>query len=197
MYNFLVKLLGFIFSIIFRIEVIGLENVPDEGGYIAASNHKHIFDPVFMCIGQRKRQFHMVAKKELFNNKLLGWAFKKVGAIPIDREKPELKTIRTIISTLKAGDVVGIFPEGTRVEGKDLGPAKSGIGMFIVKAKVDVLPVAVITNYKIFSKVKIIYGEPIDMSMYYNNKVKSDRYQEIADKIMENISKIYYPNLDE
>ncbi len=197
MYDFFVKLLGFIFSIIYRIEVIGLENVPQEGGYIAASNHKHIFDPVFMCIGQRKRQFHMVAKKELFNNKILGWAFRKVGAIPIDRHKPELKTIRTIISTLKEGKVIGIFPEGTRIKGKNLGSAKSGIGMFIVKGKADVLPIAVITNYRIFSKVKIVYGEPVDMSMYYDNKVKSDKYQEIADKIMDSISEIYYPNLED
>ena len=102
-----------IYRLIFWYSVEGLENIPTDKGIIVCSNHISNLDPIFWII-VLKRRIHYMAKKELFKNKILGWLLPKFDVFPIDRGKLDVKSIKHAINVVKSGDVLGIFPEGTR-----------------------------------------------------------------------------------
>lgn len=196
-YNFVCGFLRGFSKLLFRYEVIGGENIPDEGKYIVISNHKHILDPIFMIAAIRNRRIIPVAKQELFKVPVLGMLMNKFEAIPINRTNPGLSTIKGILNQIKNGRILGIFPEGTRAPMDKFLPAKSGVALFAIKAKADIIPMSVVTNYRLFSKVKVIIGEPIDMSEYYGRKVDKDEYPEIAQRVLDVVEKNYNENLGE
>lgn len=114
-YKFVLKLFTLYSKTFYKYEVIGAENVPDEGNIILAANHKSALDPIFVSIAIKNREIATIAKKELFNNKLLGKILTKLHVIPIDRDNPGISSIKTILKKIKEGYAIGIFPEGTRV----------------------------------------------------------------------------------
>ena len=190
-YNFACSIVRFLLAIFYRIEVIGQENIPDEGKYIIIANHKHYFDPLFMIGAVKNRRIIPVAKQELFRIPILRSLLNKV--IPINRANPSLSTVKEILRQIKNGRVLGIFPEGTRcLDLNTFLPAKPGVALFSIKSKADIIPMSIITNYRPFSKVKVVIGQPIDMSNYYNTKVDKTEYpkisQEVFDKVIENFN---------
>ncbi|KGF12780.1 hypothetical protein HMPREF1639_05230 [Peptostreptococcus sp. MV1] len=193
-YNFMCSILRFLLAIFYRIEIIGQENIPDEGKYIIIANHKHYFDPLFMMGAVKNRRIIPVAKQEIFKVPVFRAILNKLEVIPINRANPSISTVKAILRQIKDGRVLGIFPEGTRCQ--DLNtflPAKPGVALFSIKSKSDIIPMSIITNYRIFSKVKVIIGQPIDMSEYYNSKVAKTEYpkisQDVFDKVVENFNK--------
>lgn len=193
-YNFICSILRFILNIFYKIEIIGQENIPNEGKYILIANHKHYFDPLFMIASIKNRRIIPVAKQELFNIPVLKSILNKLEVIPINRSNPSISTVKSILSQLKNGRILGIFPEGTRC--KDLNgflPAKPGVALFSIKSKSDIIPMSIITNYRLFSKVRIIIGHPIDMSPYYNTRVDKTEYQNISQYVFDEVIK----NFDE
>ena len=193
-YNFICSILRFILNIFYKIEIIGQENIPNEGKYILIANHKHYFDPLFMIGSIKNRRIIPVAKQELFNIPVLKSILNKLEVIPINRSNPSISTVKSILSQLKNGRILGIFPEGTRC--KDLNgflPAKPGVALFSIKSKSDIIPMSIITNYRLFSKVRIIIGHPIDMSPYYNTRVDKTEYQNISQYVFDEVIK----NFDE
>lgn len=117
MYRFLKIILYVVFKLLYRVEIVGIENIPKENNLIVAGNHKSNLDPVFVSVFF-KRHIYWMAKKELFNNKLFGAFLKKLGAFPVAREEVDIKAIKTSLRHIKNGQVLGIFPEGTRVKKK-------------------------------------------------------------------------------
>lgn len=193
-YNFICSILRFILKIFYKIEIIGQENIPSEGKYILIANHKHYFDPLFMIGSIKNRRIIPVAKQELFNIPVLKSILNKLEVIPINRSNPSISTVKSILNQLKNGRILGIFPEGTRC--KDLNgflPAKPGVALFSIKSKSDIIPMSIITNYRLFSKVRIIIGHPIDMSPYYNTRVDKTEYQNISQYVFDEVIK----NFDE
>lgn len=161
LYKFLRFILKPLFKIIFRPIVIGLENIPENGAVILAGNHTGNLDAAMMLYGP-KRIVHMLAKKELFSNKLSNWFFRSMGAIPVDRKIHDSNAKTEAIKVLTEGDVIGIFPEGT-VNRTDeyLLPFKFGAVSFASKTGASVVPFAICGKYKIFKdNIIIIYGKP-------------------------------------
>lgn len=178
-----------VFAVFMPRKVIGRENVPMEGGFILALNHRSNFD-VIMGGLSCPRQLHYMAKKELFQNKLLGWFLKKLNAFPLDRGGNDLKAIKTALSLLKSGEVLGIFPEGTRVkEGEDIS-AKAGVSMLALRAKVPVVPGVIVGDYKLFHRVYVVFGKPITLEEYYDSKQSGDQLLEISGEILDEIKKM-------
>lgn len=186
-YSFIVVILRFLGRILYRIEIIGDENIPDGGRIIVAANHKSFLDPIFMMIAMNKRRIIPVAKKELFDVFLLKNILKKLGVIPIDRSNPSITTIKTIINEIKKENILGIFPEGTRSKKDEFLPAKPGVALFALKTKATVVPMSIVTSYRVFSKVRIVIGNPIDMDEYYNRRVEKEEYIKIAQIIMDEV----------
>ncbi|MDR0879713.1 MAG: 1-acyl-sn-glycerol-3-phosphate acyltransferase [Clostridioides sp.] len=192
LYKFLVRFCRVFCIVFYRVKVVGAENIPDEGNIVVAANHKSNLDPVFVATSMLNRQISAIAKKELFTVPILGSLLKKINMIPIDRENPAVSTIKQILKTVKEGYVLGIFPEGHRYKGDQFGDAEAGLGLFAVKTKSQVIPTSIVSNYRIFGKTTVYFGEPIDLSENFGKKMTNDEYKKISQDILEVIKTNYY-----
>lgn len=184
MYNFLQIIFHIFFKLIYRTEVIGRENIPETNKLIIIANHKSNFDPIFIS-AFFNRQIYWMAKEELFKNKLFGNFISALGAFPINRFGVDIKAIKTSLSHIKNGEVLGIFPEGTRVNEKNYSIVKAGTSIIAHKSKALVLPVYIDGNYKLFYKMRLIYKKPIDLSNY--SKLTNEEYEIISRNMMRRI----------
>jgi len=174
------------FRIFFRVKIIGEENIPEKGGVLLCCNHIHLLDPPLLgAFIKRKTRF--MAKAELFEKPILKGLFQKLGAFPINRGKSDRKALRTALKLLSEGEMIGIFPEGTRSKTGQLGDGLSGVGFFALRSDANVVPCAIIGNYKLFSKVYMVYGEPLQMTSLREKKASAD---EATEKIMQGIQQI-------
>lgn len=148
--------------LIFRIKYIGLENLPDGGGYIICSNHTSMMDIPIIAI-KVKPQVHYMAKEELFKNKISAWFFNQMGAFAVKRGSGGVAALKQAEELVKSGNVMGIFPEGTRnFEGAPK-KAKSGISVVVANSNATVVPVSIYHEgkLKLFDKITVRFGEPI------------------------------------
>ena len=158
------RIVGFFMRHIYRLEVHGRENIPqDSERLIICGNHKSNLDPVAIS-AIFQRQIFWMAKKELFENKFFGGFLTKLGAFPIDRQGNDLAAIKKSLKILKNEDVLGIFPEGTRVKEADYTRIKSGIALIAQKTNSRVLPVYIEGDYKPFRKTRIYFREPVKIN---------------------------------
>jgi len=131
------------FHLYFRMQRIGREHIPAEGPVIVASNHRSFLDP-FVIGTMARRPMYYVAKKELFKHRWQAWILNSLGAFPVDRGAHDEDTIATAKAILGRGDIVLIFPEGTRTRPGALGKPKRGVGRLALETGVPIVPVAVI-----------------------------------------------------
>jgi glycerol-3-phosphate dehydrogenase (NAD(P)+) len=132
------------FLIYLRMERIGREHIPSEGPVILASNHRSFFDP-FVIGTMTRRPVYYVAKKELFTyNRFLTWLLNSLGAFPVDRGAGDQDTIETSRIILERGEMLLMFPEGTRTRPGALGKPKRGVGRLALETGAPVVPIAII-----------------------------------------------------
>lgn len=175
---------------IYRFEVIGAEKFPSEGGVLLCSNHINALDPPVVGL-TAPRTVHFMAKEELFKLPVLGPLLPRVNAFPVKRGMSDREALRTALKLLKGGEVVGLFPEGTRSTDGVLKKGLSGAGFFALRGEADVMPCAIIGPYKPFRKVKVVYGEPILMAPYRERKASAE---EVTGIIMASIQEILDQN---
>ena len=124
-----------------RIRVSGRENIPS-APFIICANHTSLTDPLVAAIAMtRRRLVHFMAKSEFFDIPVFGWLLRKVKAFPVKRGKSDISAIKNSLRILRQGEILGIFPEGTRVDSFDASEAKTGAAMIAAKAMVPVIPV--------------------------------------------------------
>ncbi len=158
-----------IFRLIFRIKISGIENIPENGAVIIASNHLSLWDPPIVGYAV-PRPVNFMAKEELFTIPLFGLLIRRLKAFPVKRGSADRTAIRHAINILESGQVVGLFPEGTRSKKGSLGEFEPGIGLIAFKANAVVIPTAIINSNKIFSsdkflpQLKVVFGNPIFVS---------------------------------
>jgi glycerol-3-phosphate dehydrogenase (NAD(P)+) len=131
------------FQIYFRMQRIGREHIPAHGPVIIAANHRSFLDP-FVIACMARRPMYYVAKKELFAKPWQGWILNALGAFPVDRGGSDEQMVQTAEAILRRGDIVLIFPEGTRIRPGALGKPKRGVGRLALETGAPVVPVAVI-----------------------------------------------------
>ncbi len=137
-----------VFMAAFRVRVVGAENVPTTGGAILAGNHVSYMDPVLLWEFAPRRP-HFMAKSELFHG-FLGWMLPRVYAFPVVRGSADRAAITTATKLLQDGELVGIFPEGTRSADGEAGEAHGGVSFIAMRAGVPVVPVAFVGTEKCF-----------------------------------------------
>jgi 1-acyl-sn-glycerol-3-phosphate acyltransferase len=155
------------FHVYFRLQRIGLEHVPAEGPVIVAANHRSFLDP-FVIATMARRPMYYVTKKELFGYPVLSWMLAALGAFPVDRGAADGEMIETAKAILARGDIVLIFPEGTRTRPGSLGHPKRGVGRLALETGAPVVPIAVIGTEAVRRgwrirphKVRIRAGRPL------------------------------------
>jgi glycerol-3-phosphate dehydrogenase (NAD(P)+) len=131
------------FLIYFRMKRIGREHIPSKGPVIVAANHRSFLDP-FVIATMARRPMYYVAKQELFSNRFQAWVLNALGAFPVARGAGDTEMIETARAILGRGDIVLIFPEGTRTRPGSLGTPKRGVGRLALETGAPVVPVAVI-----------------------------------------------------
>ncbi|HIZ54667.1 MAG TPA: 1-acyl-sn-glycerol-3-phosphate acyltransferase [Firmicutes bacterium] len=143
----------------FRIDIQGLENVPQDRGFILCSNHRSFADPVLLGLGL-KRRLTFMAKAELFEKPVLRSIIRALGAFPVSRGAGDNSAIETAIQTVQSGHILAIFPEGTRSKDGKLLRFKSGAIVVAAQTGGDILPSCVLFGDKLRfrSKVTIKYG---------------------------------------
>jgi len=105
-----------------------------------------------------------MAKKELFKNKLFGKFLGALGAFPVARGENDLSAIRTSFKLLAEDKALGIFPEGTRFHDGEMHALQNGVAMLALRGKSPVVPAYIEGDYRLFRKMKLIVGEPVDLS---------------------------------
>lgn len=188
-YKVIKGILNLFLRIIFRFEVNGIQNVHPSDKFIICSNHASNWDPLFISI-IFPRQISWMAKKELFANKILSFLILKLGSFPVARGDTDISAIKNSLRVLKNNGVLGIFPEGTRVKGFDIKNAKPGVALLTIKSKSNVVPIYIESNYKVFGKVKINIGKPIDFFVSDGKKLSNDDYSEISENILKSIYRL-------
>ena len=174
----------FFFNILYPSKIINKDKIP-EGGAILACNHLWALDPGFVFKSNPKPpEMFFLAKKELFekkfNRKFIGW----LGGVPVDRDKPEIKTMTKVIKLLKDDNKLVIFPEGTRNKtDQDLLEFNSGVIFFALKSKKPIIPMVLDKKAKLFRKTRLMILDPFDLSEYYDRKVTEAEMSMLAEKL--------------
>ena len=130
------------FKLVYRLEVYGKENIPDDNNFIVAANHLSTLDPPLVC-GVMNKPVAYMAKKELFENPFLCWWLNWLGAFAVDREKLGVSTIKTVKNLKNTGWVLGIFPQGTRQEAGEISHITKGFASLAKSTKCGILPVGI------------------------------------------------------
>ncbi len=131
------------FLVYFRMQRIGMEHVPKDGGLIIASNHRSFMDPWLIGMMLR-RPVYYVAKSELFHHPIVAWLLSSLGAFPLDRGQGDRDAMDAARRIVERGDVVVIFPEGTRTRPGALAIPKRGVGRLALQTGAPIVPVALI-----------------------------------------------------
>ncbi|MGN1401217.1 MAG: lysophospholipid acyltransferase family protein [Bacillus sp. (in: firmicutes)] len=165
LYPFARNLVYVLLKPIYRFEVIGAENIPENGGVLLCCNHIDNLDPPVLGIAAT-RPIHFMAKEELFNVPVLKHILPRINAFPVKRGMSDREALRTGLAILKEGKVLGLFPEGTRSRTGELQKGLAGAGFFALRTDAAVVPCAIIGPYRKFKRLKVVIGKPIDFSSY-------------------------------
>ncbi len=173
------KLLSWLFLCLgFGLEVTGQQHVPRGGACIIASNHISFLDPLVIGVASPVRLTFM-ARDTLFDNPWLRLWLRSVGAVPLNRDEPDLQAVRRAIRILQSGKPLALFPEGGRQLSGKLGQAKRGVGLLAINAQVPIVPAYVEGTYEVLppqakslrrAKIRVAFGSPI---AYTNGLVPS------------------------
>lgn len=198
-------ILGPILTLLFRPKVTGRKNLPKTGAAILASNHLSFSDSIFLPLAVPRR-ITFLAKSEYFTGRgikgyLIRKFFEGAGQVPIDRSggRASEAAVNTAIKILKSGNLLGIYPEGTRSPDGKLYRGRTGLARIAIEAGVPVIPVAMIGTFdiqptgQVFPKIKrvgVAFGEPIDMSVYAGKQRDPAVLREATNLVMDSLKKL-------
>ena len=181
------------FFLRYRMKFIGVENVPDEGAYILASNHISSVDPIMIGEGL-ERQVMFMAKAELFKKKLLGRLLTKLGAFPVERgSAAAIDAVKHFEQVVRNGDLMCIFIEGTRSKTGEFLPPKNGVSLIAYDTKTPVIPVCI--TKKRWRRV-IHFGTPLSLEDMGFDKGGAREYRTASRIIMEQIKALREQDLN-
>lgn len=161
-YKIVVFLVRLVVNCIFRVKVIGRENIPTEGNVVVCYNHRSAWDGICIALYNKRRKLILVAKKELFKNKLFGAVLKYFGGVPVNRGTADLRMFKTVSQVMDNKNMIAIAPYGTRVKDENLKNVKVHAGAMLIATKADawVVPCTIDGDFKLWHRIKITFGKP-------------------------------------
>ena len=157
-------------TLLFDLKVYGRENVPKEGGALLLSNHQSFMDPVLVAV-KLQRPVSYMAKLQLFEDKpFFAWLIRSLHAFPIKRNSADVAALKQAIARLEEGNLLNIFPEGTRTRDGQIGKILPGVVVVIRRAGVPVVPVVIDGSFQAWPRwrklphphpIRLKYGPPL------------------------------------
>ncbi len=181
----------FLFVLLTRIEVVGLEKVPLSGGYILATNHLSRLDPLLLFMLIERNDLTALVADKYKKYPFIPWLINTLKGIWINREEADFRALKDACRYLQQGGLLGIAPEGTRSPTKGLLPGKPGVAYLADKAGVPVIPVAISGTegaiFKIFTlrrpKIRVVFGDPIRLPAVERER-REEMLQRNTDEIL-------------
>lgn len=177
-------------KIVYRVKIVGKENIPKEGALIFCGNHRTYLDPPLIVVTAGRRMRFM-AKEELSKVAFFRFLCFAYDGIFVKRDGKDLGPLKESLKTLKNGGCIGLFPEGTRngLE-KNNGKLKNGAAYMALKTGAKVVPIGISGDVKLFHQVTITYGKPLDFSDMLKEKSAKELEDEVSEIIKEEIIKL-------
>jgi len=186
------------FSMYHRFRVFNVERVPLQGPVILASNHASYIDPPLVGAGVR-RQISYLARDSIFRVPVLASILRSWKVVPVDRDGGTGRGLKAILDRLACGGAVILFPEGTRSRHGELNPARSGVGLAVIKSTAPVVPARVFGTYQAYGAQMLVprprplavkYGRPLLFEALRAEAQNCSKprlkeiYQQVADEVM-------------
>lgn len=182
---------------LFGLKVEGAGNLVREGPVLVVSNHESFLDPPLIGTLYQDEMYYL-ARKTLMKGAVLTWIYKAWNSIPVDQERPDMTSLKTIIKLLKEGRRVLVFPEGERSHDGSLGRAQPGVGLIAVKAGVPIQPIRIRGAHEALprgsgrirlARIQLSIGPAFCLTEAELAEAKGkDGYQRIAERIMDSIA---------
>ncbi|HSI64598.1 MAG TPA: lysophospholipid acyltransferase family protein [Candidatus Saccharimonadia bacterium] len=180
--------------------VVGDPSLDIPGGVLIVSNHESFFDPPMVGIAF-DQELHYLARKSLFSNPVARVLYRALNSIPVDQDRPDMTSLKTVIRFLKEGKRVLVFPEGSRTLDGDMLPGEPGVGLIVAKAGVPVLPVRIFGTRKALPRggsfpqpadVTLVIGkmwhyDPANYSAYTGKEL----YMRISEDLMAQVAELH------
>jgi len=167
-------------TLFFRLKVFGRENVPAKGAVLLVSNHQSYLDPVF-CAVALERQINFVARKTLFRNWFFTLLISSLNAIPVRRDEADVTAIKNVISRLKQGGAVCLFPEATRTSNGRISDFKPGFGLLCRRGEAAVVPILIDGAFECWPRHKKIFS-PGPVTVSYGKAITARQARNLSDK---------------
>ncbi|MBI3415097.1 MAG: 1-acyl-sn-glycerol-3-phosphate acyltransferase [Verrucomicrobia bacterium] len=192
------------FATYFRWRILDHDNVPRTGPVILAANHASYLDPPLIGCAL-PREINYLARESLFRFPIVGAVLRAWNCVPVDRDGGGAAGLRAILDRLLAGGAVIVFPEGTRTSDGQLGAARAGLGLMVIKSTAPVVPVRVFGTFEAYGRrhrfprpyqVTVKYGAPLDFAALRAEAETCSKprlkeiYQQVADEIMTSIRQL-------
>ena len=192
-YNLMFCLVWIYAKIFYPTKLVGKENL-QKGKCIYACNHQSAMDG-FLAVLKVKNKPNILAKKELFKNKFMGFVFKKLKAIPVNRGEADIGAIKKVLSALKKGEQLLVFPQGTRKEdAEDMQALKSGTAMFALKGDAPIVPMMFLKKPRMFRRNTLVVGKPINLDEFKQEKPTKETYEKVSNLLTQKMEELYKSN---
>jgi len=192
LYRFAQALVKGLWPLVGRLDVRGLENIPETGPFLLVANHQSILDPILIqavC----PRAVHTMAKSTQFASPVFAWLMPRLLSFPVRRFEIDAQAVRYPLRKLQEGEPVGIYVEGERSWDGRLQPPRLGAVRLVLKAGVPVVPVTIVGAYEAWPRwhralrrttIRITFGKPLSFPKLDGRAEREAALPEAADRLM-------------
>ncbi|MCR5826532.1 MAG: 1-acyl-sn-glycerol-3-phosphate acyltransferase [Oscillospiraceae bacterium] len=173
-----------VFRVLFPFRATGLENLPTDRVFILCPNHANAVDPILICLSlSGSVPIRVMAKKELMDAPVLGKFLAALGVFGVDRGHSDIAALKTAMKTLRDGENLLVFPEGTRVKHEGEVEAKGGVAMLALRTGAVLVPVYAGERKKLLHRTHIVFGAPYEPKTA-GRRGTAEEYQAFADEVL-------------
>jgi 1-acyl-sn-glycerol-3-phosphate acyltransferase len=187
-------------TVLWRTRAVGKEKLPPNGGFVLAPSHRSMMDIPFAAVVTNRR-IRFMGKQSLFSLPLIGAIFTWLGGFPVARDGTDRKAVRDSVEMLRAGEVLCVFPEGTRQNGSKIQPLQPGAAYLALRAGVPIIPIGMAGTEEIlratktpvprFGRVVLVVGEPIMPEALAGSLVPRDRVDALSTRLGDEMQRVF------